>query len=182
MFHLSIVCGDCRVAFDVLASLEESSLFTCPRCGEVSVCVKKIRGFVYVLSNELMPGIVKIGFTERTVAERIGELSAHTGVAVPYLEEASFPVEEPETIEELIHTRLDACRVSQNREFFRLPTSEAIAAVREILGIKLPESPPSSMAKQAPPPRDFAAESAAEMKKRGVSLGGFGSSAYEDRS
>ena len=42
------------------------------------------KGYVYLLTNEAMPGYVKIGFTERTVEERIEELSKPTGVPMPF--------------------------------------------------------------------------------------------------
>jgi hypothetical protein len=37
-------------------------------------------GFVYVMSNQYMPGLVKVGFTTRSPALRAQELSAPTGV------------------------------------------------------------------------------------------------------
>jgi len=125
--------------------------------------IQKLAGFIYILSNELMPGIVKIGFTERTVAERVAELSAPTGVALPYKEEASFPVTEPSKVEKAIHESLERYRVNQGREFFRMTPGEAIVAVRRILGLPLPRAKPLQ-----PTPASYS-----------VHLGGFGSSRYE---
>lgn len=40
-------------------------------------------GFVYVLSNPTMPGLIKIGMTDRLITKRVGELQS-TGVALPF--------------------------------------------------------------------------------------------------
>jgi hypothetical protein len=40
--------------------------------------------FIYILENTLMRGLVKIGRTERSVSERVGELSSHTGVPTSF--------------------------------------------------------------------------------------------------
>jgi hypothetical protein len=40
-----------------------------------------MRGYLYILSNNAMPNLFKIGFTTRTITERIRELSS-TGVPV----------------------------------------------------------------------------------------------------
>ena len=47
-------------------------------------------GSVYILSNPSMPGLVKIGMTEGDVNERIKQLSSGTGVAEPFVLEASI--------------------------------------------------------------------------------------------
>jgi predicted RNA-binding Zn-ribbon protein involved in translation (DUF1610 family) len=187
MFQLSIICPRCRSVFEVLANLEETSGFSCPICDELVLRVEKIRGFVYILSNETMPDIVKIGFTERTVAERIAELSAHTGVAAPFKEEASFPVADPRGVEELIHVKLSGWRLRESREFFTLSPSDAIAAVRVALGLKSATPAPAPAAPQMPElpigeSRKTAAEQiAAALKAQGENLGGFGSARYETR-
>jgi hypothetical protein len=53
-----------------------------------------IQGFVYILSNKKMPGLVKIGCTTRPVVERTAELNSMTGVPAPFVLEgviALFP-------------------------------------------------------------------------------------------
>ena len=39
---------------------------------------------VYVLTNEAMPGLVKIGLTADTVEARLTQLSSHTGVPLAF--------------------------------------------------------------------------------------------------
>ena len=41
-------------------------------------------GHIYVLQNTSVPGIFKIGFTERSVVERLNEINKATGVITPW--------------------------------------------------------------------------------------------------
>jgi hypothetical protein len=50
---------------------------------------KRRRGYIYVLSNPSMPGIVKVGRTFREPRARAAELSASTGVPTPFKIEAT---------------------------------------------------------------------------------------------
>ena len=48
------------------------------------MCASKVKnkapkGKVYVLTNDLMPGIVKIGYTTQSIIERLKELDATIG-------------------------------------------------------------------------------------------------------
>jgi hypothetical protein len=73
--------------------------------------------FVYVLENPSMPGIVKIGRTDRTVSERVNELSSHTGVPTQFIVVKEYSVDDSVLAENKIHERLSEYRVSENREF-----------------------------------------------------------------
>jgi len=42
-------------------------------------------GFIYILINNSMDGLVKIGKTKRDPTERINELSSATGVPTPFI-------------------------------------------------------------------------------------------------
>jgi hypothetical protein len=88
-------------------------------------------GHVYLLSNPSMPGLVKVGFTERPLEERLAELSAATGVPTPFVIEYSILVEDQCTAEEEIHAALDAYRVNDGREFFRVEAREARRALQD---------------------------------------------------
>jgi hypothetical protein len=143
--------------------------------------VEPLAGYIYVLSNSAMPGLVKVGFTERPVEERIAELSAATGVPGQFRQEASFPVVSPRALERVIHDKLDHARVQKNREFFRMTPAEAEAAIREELGL----APRTQKARVAARPNKPVGISEAdwinEQIRQGLpqeNLGGFGSDRY----
>lgn len=85
-------------------------------------------GYVYVLANPSMPGIVKIGMTTRSPKERSIELSDATGVPTPFLLVYYTDFCDCEKAEKAIHSILEkeGYRVAANREFFRLEIKDAI--------------------------------------------------------
>ena len=86
-------------------------------------------GIVYVLSNPSMPGMVKIGMTERSeVDARLKELYT-TGVPLPFDCKFACRVKKSECakIEKALHTAFAPQRVNANREFFRIAPEQAIA-------------------------------------------------------
>lgn len=85
-------------------------------------------GYVYVLSNRLMPGLVKIGFTTNDVKRRVAELSSATGVPAPFEIEYYCLTKHPGRVEREVHRDLAAHRL-QNREFFSVDVARAISAV-----------------------------------------------------
>jgi hypothetical protein len=87
-------------------------------------------GFVYVLKNKSMPGLLKIGYTTKMPSERAMELYG-CGVPTPF--EIVFAVwsEIPAELEALIHKRLAFARVSTNRECFDISEANAIHVVLE---------------------------------------------------
>ena len=87
-------------------------------------------GFIYILSNGSMPGLLKIGYTTRTVRERVQELNRPTGVPIPFKVEAYFQLDSPEAHERRVHLALTSCR--EGKEFFRIDTEAAKAKVVEI--------------------------------------------------
>jgi len=77
-------------------------------------------GWVYCLSNPSMPGLLKVGITERTPEERAKELST-TGVPTPFVIEFAKRVKNPAQKEATLHALLEkyAERTNARREFFR---------------------------------------------------------------
>lgn len=82
-------------------------------------------GYVYVLANPSMPGIVKIGMTTRSPRQRAKELSASTGVPSPFVITFSRRVWNPRRVEALTHQALAIKRLNRRREFFKTTTDSA---------------------------------------------------------
>lgn len=88
-------------------------------------------GYIYILSNYYMKGLIKIGFTERDVDERVRELSSATGVPGKFLVEYWAYVSDPQEVETKVHRQLKGKRV-RGSEFFRVPVIDAIKVVETI--------------------------------------------------
>ena len=81
-------------------------------------------GYIYCFSNESMPGILKIGMTERTPEERLKEANNPDTWRPPtlYKIEIAKKVTNPLEKEKAIHNILDKfkVRINPKREFFRI--------------------------------------------------------------
>lgn len=78
-------------------------------------------GYIYCLSNEAMPGLVKVGeiHTEgRTPDDRIRELHT-TGVPLPFTVNFAKKVQNPAQAEARIHAFIADKRINPRREFFK---------------------------------------------------------------
>lgn len=85
------------------------------------------QGYIYVLTNRSMPGIVKIGRTEREPADRARELRT-TGVPTPFDLVHARLVEDCDSLEKQVHRVLAerGVRTLSDREFFEISPDEAI--------------------------------------------------------
>ncbi len=85
---------------------------------------------VYVLSNEAMPGLLKIGKTT-DMPRRMGKLYS-TGVPLPF--DCEFAVAVPDDqatkIETALHLAFEPHRVNPRREFFRMRLEQAEALLK----------------------------------------------------
>ncbi len=106
-------------------------------------------GWVYILTNPAMPGLVKIGMTGRTPSQRIAELTRATGIPSPFELAWSAPVSDCAHVEAAVHRMLADRRVSAGREFFRADAALARRAIEATAGSLLgrtarlpPASPP----------------------------------------
>jgi len=83
-------------------------------------------GSLYCFSNKLMPGIFKVGMTERTPEERLEEANrSNTWIAKPFESEFAKKVLNPKQKETTLHTLLSQYRINPKREFFKI-SSEII--------------------------------------------------------
>jgi len=88
-------------------------------------------GYVYVLINPSVEGLVKIGKTTKDPEERANELSTATGVPTPFIVVYKAFFQDCGSAETYIHTRLASYRISENKEFFRLQLDKAINTIVE---------------------------------------------------
>lgn len=83
---------------------------------------------VYVLTNEAMDGLVKIGRTTTTVEQRIKELD-NTSMPLPFQCFFAGEVADSAYVEAHLHKAFADKRVRTNREFFRVDPNQVRAAI-----------------------------------------------------
>jgi len=88
-------------------------------------------GYVYILSNKSMPGLVKIGKSRRGGRHRAEEIY-QTGVPTPFHLEYEVYTHDCGALEQTCHDYLQNIRVNDSREFFNLEVSEAIIKLTDI--------------------------------------------------
>jgi type III secretory pathway component EscV len=89
-------------------------------------------GYVYVLTNPAMPGLVKIGKTERNPKDRAAELSTSTGVPARYSVYGSLWALDFDDLEKRVHRKLSPKRFNQDREFFEIEPEQALGVVNAL--------------------------------------------------
>ena len=91
---------------------------------------------VYVLTNPAMPGIVKIGMTDKPdVQRRMGDLYT-TGVPLPFDCVIAREIEGKEAaeIERALHTAFGPNRINSSREFFQVEPEQVEVLLRVMPG------------------------------------------------
>lgn len=91
-------------------------------------------GFLYVLTNPSMPGLAKVGQSEKHPASRATELSNHTGIPTPFGVAFYIEVTNRVEAEQRVHSALKGCRVSSQREFFRTSPEEVLGVIHDVAG------------------------------------------------
>lgn len=84
---------------------------------------------VYILTNEAMPGIVKIGLTTDSVESRLGSLNSHSGVPLPFECYFAAEVDSCGRVERILHQLFSEQRINPKREFFRIDPEKAVLAI-----------------------------------------------------
>ena len=87
-------------------------------------------GYIYCFGNESMPGIVKIGMTDRNPEDRLRDANRHDTFKppLPYTIKVAKYVKNPLEKEKILHKLFSRYseRVNNNREFFRISLDEVI--------------------------------------------------------
>ena len=84
---------------------------------------------VYVLTNEAMEGLVKIGRTTTSIEQRVRELD-NTSVPLPFQCFYAGEVKDSAFVESRLHQAFISSRVRGNREFFRIDPNQVKAAIQ----------------------------------------------------
>lgn len=86
---------------------------------------------VYILTNEAMPGYIKIGRTEHDVAQRMSGLDS-TSVPLPFQCYYAARVTDYAKVEKILHTAFGDSRVRSSREFFKMDPYRAKVILEHI--------------------------------------------------
>lgn len=90
---------------------------------------------IYILTNEAMPGYVKIGKTTTSVEHRVLELSRSSAVPLPFECYYAAKVNDANKVELAFHDAFGDHRVNSRREFFNI-APERVVAILKLLAIE----------------------------------------------
>lgn len=99
-----------------------------PGCQNADLSDYAHGGIIYILVNELMPDLIKIGKTER-LRDRVMDLNRQTGVPGPFDVHFAARVKDMKEVEQLMHQAFADRRIGK-KEFFRLDPDQAKAVLR----------------------------------------------------
>ena len=85
--------------------------------------------YIYVLTNESMPDLVKIGHTNRDIEQRIKELD-NTSTPLPFQCFYAAEVRDAKIVETKLHRIFSDKRIRTNREFFRIDPNQVKEAIQ----------------------------------------------------
>lgn len=93
---------------------------------------KNTKGYVYILSNESFPGLLKIGASKIGGHRRSEELYS-AGVPTPFKLEFEIFCDNAFRAEAIAHDDLDDYRENRQREFFRIDKSLAVKRITSVV-------------------------------------------------
>lgn len=93
-------------------------------------------GYVYCLTIPRMPGVVKIGYTSKTIEQRLKDLD-NTSVVEPFQVYYAGRVRNPLSVEKKIHEIYREWRIRSNREFFEVDAEQVkrVIQLAEVAGM-----------------------------------------------
>lgn len=94
------------------------------------------KGIIYILTNEAMPGLCKIGLTTRTdLQTRMDELYT-TGVPLQFDCMYACEVENCEAVEKAFHHAFSQDRINPRREFFKIDSAYKAIDILKAFAVK----------------------------------------------
>lgn len=88
--------------------------------------------YVYIFTNKTMPGLLKIGYTDKDPSIRAENMSRATGVPIGFDMVYSFACFNGIRLEHEVHIELDKYRINTDREFFNISIEEAIETIERL--------------------------------------------------
>jgi hypothetical protein len=85
---------------------------------------------IYILTNEAMPDLIKIGMTDERLEERVKELSRQTAVPLPFEVYFACEVENMREVEKSLHDAFLDHRINPKKEFFRLNPERVVSILK----------------------------------------------------
>lgn len=96
----------------------------------ILLIISNMNEIIYILTNESMPGYVKIGRTTTNLEQRIKELSSSTSVPLPFTCFYACTVTDSLFVEHQLHDAFDNNRVNPKREFFQIAPERVVSALK----------------------------------------------------
>lgn len=85
---------------------------------------------IYILTNESMPNLIKIGMTDDRLENRVKELSRQTAAPLPFEIYYACEVENMEEVEKSLHDAFSDSRINPKKEFFRINPERVISILK----------------------------------------------------
>jgi len=99
--------------------------------------MSKKKEIVYVLQNEAMPGLIKIGITHDEQVDKRLQTLYTTGVPLPFECIWAGEVDDCAEIESLIHNAFSDFRINPKREFFKLKPERVIPLLKKLASAEI---------------------------------------------
>ena len=99
--------------------------------------MSKKKEIVYVLQNEAMPGLIKIGITHDEQVDKRLQTLYTTGVPLPFECIWAGEVDDCAEIERLIHNAFSDFRINPKREFFKLKPERVIPLLKKLASAEI---------------------------------------------
>jgi hypothetical protein len=87
---------------------------------------------VYIFKNKTMPGLLKIGYTDKDPFIRAENMSRSTGIPVGFEVIYSFACFNGIRLEREVHLELDKYRINTDREFFNISIENAVEVIERL--------------------------------------------------
>lgn len=126
---------------------------------------------VYILTNEAMPGYIKIGFTNSSLDIRLKQLD-RTGVPLPFEVYYACEVGSARIDEQWLHSIFSDRRVRDSREFFKMDPERVVIALKRIQTREISApAVPATAAEQKEIEKKKKVRSRFDFKKYGIPVG-----------